>query len=346
MIAYHLWHSRTAAARVARSLLLAPSFAYRLAGELRLRAYRLGFLPVGRPGCPVVAVGNLSVGGTGKTPIAAWIASYYAAKGVTPGVVLRGYGGDEAQVHRELTPEARVVENPDRMAGVNEARKLGAQVVILDDAFQRLDVARDLNLLLVSAESGNSVPWLLPAGPWREPWREAARADFIVVTRKVADRETAGAVAARAAALLGEDRVAEAHLHIGRLETLEGSRLVAPGEIAGGRLLAVCAVADPVSFRQQLATFSCRVNLMAWRDHHAYQARDLERIRAKARHFDYVVVTAKDAGKLARHWRGGEPEILVARQEVCWERGLGELQRRLDAVLALGVERLSGCTTL
>src|SRR5256885_12924985 len=83
---------------------------------------------------PTIAVGTLSVGGTGKTPLAAWIASYCAAHGRTPGILLRGYGGDEPLVHRRLVPQAVVGADPHRVAGAVPARAPGAQVLVPDEA--------------------------------------------------------------------------------------------------------------------------------------------------------------------------------------------------------------------
>ncbi len=117
---------------------------------------------------PSVAIGNLSVGGSGKTPIAGWIATYFADQGHRPAILLRGVGGDETLVHRELVPRAIVVPDPDRVAGAVRAVAAGADVLVLDDAYQRLDVARDLNICVVSAETRVAVRWPLPAGPWRE----------------------------------------------------------------------------------------------------------------------------------------------------------------------------------
>ena len=90
-----------------------------------------------------------------------------------PGILLRGYGGDEALVHQHEVPEAVVVADPDRAAGAERALAQGAQVLVLDDAYQRLDVRRDFNIAVVSAETTRAVRWSLPAGPWREGWRRS-----------------------------------------------------------------------------------------------------------------------------------------------------------------------------
>ncbi len=190
-----LWTSRRPDARLARLALLPVSGLWRLAMDTRRLAYRRGWFPVRDLPLPSVAVGNLTVGGSGKTPIAIWIARHYVERGVRPGILLRGYGGDEVLVHQHSVPEAVVVADPDRAAGAERALANGAQVLVLDDAYQRLDVHRDLNVLVMSAETTRAVRWPLPAGPWREGWAALDRADAVIVTRKRATPEAALALA-------------------------------------------------------------------------------------------------------------------------------------------------------
>src|SRR4029077_17671057 len=133
---------------------------------------------------PTVAVGNLTVGGAGKTPIAAWIADWLLRHRARPAILLRGYGGDEPLVHARLVPQAIIQANPDRGRGAALARGAGADVLVLDDAYQALGVSRDLNLALVAVEQLRYAPWPLPAGPWREGWSALNRANGIIVTRK------------------------------------------------------------------------------------------------------------------------------------------------------------------
>jgi tetraacyldisaccharide 4'-kinase len=237
---------------------------------------------------PTIAVGNLSVGGTGKTPLAAWIAAYCVARGRTPGILLRGYGGDEPLVHRRLVPRAVVVANPDRVAGAVAARAQGAQVLVLDDAYQLLGVGRDLNIAVVSAESAAGSPWPLPAGPWREGRDALGRADLMVVTRKWASAETAGALADR----LGRGRkgvpVCTAWLAVSHLEGMRSGGRQELAVLAGRRVVAAAGIADPESFAQQLGTAGASVQLVAYQDHHAYRPADLERLVQAAAGGDYV----------------------------------------------------------
>src|SRR6185369_11512040 len=102
---------------------------------------------------------------------------------------------DEVLVHRQTVPEACVVANADRMAGARQALAEGAQVLVLDDAYQRLDVRRDYNIAVVSADMSDVACWPLPAGPWREGWDALGRADAVIVTRKRAPADAALALA-------------------------------------------------------------------------------------------------------------------------------------------------------
>jgi tetraacyldisaccharide 4'-kinase len=329
-------------ARLARLLLLPLAGLYWVA--MKLRAARLARGGVRLP-LPTIAVGNLSVGGTGKTPLASWIARYCAARGRRPGILLRGYGGDEQLVHRRLAPEAIVVANPDRVAGARAAREAGADVLVLDDGYQLLEVARDLNVAVVSTESGAGSPWPLPAGPWREGWDALTRADLIVVTRKHASAALANRLADRLAhatrradAGAGEGAGAEPPVAIAWLavERLEGMRSGTPqalDSLVGRRVLAAAGIADPESFAAQLRATGADVQLLAYQDHHSYHRADLERLARAAAGGDYVVVTEKDAVKLRERWPAEVAEPLVAVLGVRWERNGRALEQAVDRVL-------------
>jgi tetraacyldisaccharide 4'-kinase len=323
-----LWGD-SAVARVARLPLLPLGAAYWAA--MRLRAARPR--SVARLPLPAIAVGNLSVGGTGKTPLAGWIAGYCAARGRTPGILLRGYGGDELLVHRRLAPQAIVVANPDRVVGATAARAQGAQVLVLDDAYQLLGVARDLNIAVMSAEGAAGSPWPLPAGPWRERWDALGRADLIVVTRKCAAPATAAALADRLARVRPGVPVCTVWLALGHLEGMQSGTRLDPMALAGRRVVAAAGIAEPESFAGQLAAAGASVQLVAYQDHHPYDQADVERLAQAGARGDYVVVTEKDAVKLRGRWPGGAPEPLVAMLAVRWERNGRALEDALESVL-------------
>ncbi|HET9294878.1 MAG TPA: tetraacyldisaccharide 4'-kinase [Gemmatimonadales bacterium] len=326
-----LWTSRRLDARLARLALLPASGLWGAGMAVRRVAYRRGWLPTHDLPLPSVAVGNLTVGGSGKTPIAAWIAKHYAARGLKPGILLRGYGADEALVHRHDVPEAVVVPDPDRVAGAERALANGAEVLVLDDAFQRLDVRRDLNVLVLSAEAGRAVRWLLPAGPWREGWGAMARADAVVVTRKRATAEAALLLAREA-----QDRVAGpvavVHLGFHHLEGLLSGEPQPVELIRGRRVVAASAIGDPDAFVAQVKGTGAQVQVATWKDHHAFRDEDVAWLAHAARRADHVILTAKDAVKLRDRWPASAPEPLVAVLDVRFEEGDTEFVAALDAV--------------
>ncbi len=330
-----LWGSRAPLARGVRAALLPFAGVYDGAMRLRARAYATRVRRTERLPLPAIAVGNLSVGGTGKTPLAAWIAAYALRHGARPAILLRGYGGDETRVHERLTPGVIVVADPDRRAGAARARAAGATVLVLDDAFQRLDVARDVNIAVLSAEGEQAARWPLPAGPWREGWWALARADLIVVTRKRASAGAAQDLAARLGGACPGTPVAVAHLALGRLTTLRSGQLVAPGALVGKRVVAAAGVGDPASFAAQIGALGATVRLEAFPDHHAYGAADVARLVRAAAAADYLMVTEKDAVKLHARWPADAREPLVGHLEVDWETQGEAVRGALDRVLAV-----------
>jgi tetraacyldisaccharide 4'-kinase len=328
-----LWTSARVDARLARAALLPVAGLWRAWTSARAVAYRRGWFPQHELPLPSVAVGNLTVGGSGKTPVAMWIAKYYAEHGQTPGILLRGYGGgDEVRVHARALPTAHVVADPDRVAGAERALARGASVLVLDDAYQRLDVRRDLNVLVVSAETTRAVHWPLPAGPWREGLGEARRADLVVVTRKRASREAAETLAADLRARTSCP-VTLAHLGLARLEGLRSGRVVPPSTLAGRRVVAASAVADPEAFVTQTKATGAAVQVATWKDHHEYRQEDVDWLVHAARRADHVVVTEKDAVKLRERWPADAPEPLVAVLDLTWEDGGDSVAVALDAVV-------------
>lgn len=327
-----LWTARTVGARAARAALVPASGLWHAGMALRGMAYRRGWMATHELPMPSVAIGNLSVGGSGKTPLAGWVARHYVSSGIRPGILLRGVGGDEVLVHREAIPEAIVVANPDRVAGAALAVAGGAQVLVLDDAFQRLDVARDLNICLVSAETSRAVPWRLPAGPWREGFDALARADALVITRKRADAETARQLAERLAPRVAGP-VAIVRLDLAVLEGLTSGAPQAISALAGKRVVAASAIADPDAFVTQVKRTGAQVQVATWKDHHQFRDEDIAWLAHAARRADHVVITAKDAVKLRGRWPASVPEPLVARLAVTFEAGESELRAALDRVI-------------
>ena len=277
-------------------------------------------------GVKVVSVGNLVIGGTGKTPISAWVARALEARNLKPAIVSRGYGKDELILHSRWNPDTPVVAGSDRLEATRLAGAGGADVVVLDDGFQHRRIDRDFDIVLLSAE--DAFPgYLLPTGPYRESIQSLQRAHAVVVTRRTATRRVAEEVVARAKAIAPNVVTAIVHLAPVSWNDLRGCPVAAPE----GNVLAVAAIARPIEFRENIARMiKGTVELMSFPDHHEYQLDDIERMRRLA-HGRMVVVTEKDAVKLAQYAEMlGDIRMLV--QEVRWEFGRKEIEGELDKV--------------
>jgi tetraacyldisaccharide 4'-kinase len=236
------------AAHAASAALLPLEAAFRAGSMLRNRAYDAGLLRVRRAPVPVVSVGNLVVGGAGKTPVAAWLAARLQEWGMRPAIALRGYGEDEVLLHRELNPDVPVYANPRRIVAAREAADAGCDVVVLDDGFQHRGLARDLDVVLVPAENWSATPRMLPCGAWREPPRALRRAQVVVVTRKTAEATSAAGVARDVQRVAPEAAVVHCALRATRLMPLHGGETRPLESLADADVLAVAGVAPPEPF--------------------------------------------------------------------------------------------------
>jgi len=217
---------------VVRLALVPLSLPYVAIVRVRATAYRRGVLRAKRLILPTVAVGNLSVGGTGKTPLAAWIARRYVGQGRTPGILLRGYGGDEPLVHRRLVPEGVVVAHPDRVAGAVRARAAGADILVLDDLksfrprevlkrgaaprFTKLE-APEWVRQTVSVAPVDAGSFRVPAGPRKIRVMRVIPAQLLTGVEAVEPAVRDGAVVADASRDLVKIAVVERHHASGRV---------------------------------------------------------------------------------------------------------------------------------
>jgi tetraacyldisaccharide 4'-kinase len=296
--------------------------------------YDSGLFPEEKFSVAVVSVGNLSVGGTGKTPVAAWIAQTLAQRGIRPGIVLRGYGGDETLVHQRLNANIPVIVAPNRPAGIREAIARGAKVVILDDAFQHRRAARDADVLLVDADSWSGAPRLLPAGPWREPLRSARRASLIIITRKTADKETLDSARRAVAAAAPNVPIALVHLLPGELRSTSTGQTLPLHALRGADLTAIAAIARPESFFRQLTELGAVVRPHSFADHHAFTSSEAKDLAAQATSSDFVVCTLKDAVKLESIWPAEAGSLWYVSQRLRVEDGQHQIDRMLDNLLS------------
>jgi len=291
------------------SALLSPlSLLFRTAVALRRTAYAAGIAAVHRLPVPVIVVGNVTAGGTGKTPAVLWLAHHLREHGYRPGIVSRGYGGTQASP-RHVTPDSDPYafgDEPVLLArrsgspvwtGVDRAATARAllaaeptcNVLVSDDGLQHYGLGRDLEICVLDGARGLGNGWLLPAGPLREPPSRLATVDAIVIN---GGTEAPGAMGAGAAG----------HPEIPRFGmTLEGRELynlvnrghrIGPDLLRGRRLHAVAGIGDPGRFFRHLQDLGLEFVAHSFPDHHPYRATDIEYAEA-----DAIVMTEKDAVK-------------------------------------------------
>ena len=309
---------------LSQPVLRAASWAFRGVVRARDLGYDAGLLGVTWVDRPVISIGNLTAGGTGKTPLAIYIARLLAARGRHVAVVSRGYGaqrrpidgapvvvshrgrlhapveeaGDEPLLIAGRT-RATVVVCPDRVQAARAAVALGAEVIVADDAFQHRRLGRDLNVLVADARAPFGNGLMLPAGPLREPMEAARRADLVVANHgaHVAESEPASAWAG---ALGGMPRldVRVVATSIGAIDGRSGE----PASALDGRRVAILAgIARPHRFEASVQALGAHIVHRAFfRDHAWLRPEQLERVDAAARSAgaELIVTTEKDAVRL------------------------------------------------
>jgi len=329
-----VWYGDSSGARLGRAALWPAEQLYTAAVRLRGAMYDRGLLPIRAAPIPVLAVGNITVGGTGKTPITAWAVTQLRERGARPAVVLRGYGGDEPLVHERLNPGVPVVCDPDRVRGAQTAHTAGADCVVLDDAFQHRRLARTADWVLVSAERFACTMHALPAGPLRERPAALARATLAIVTRKTASVDRASEVADRIESVVGTPAAVVYLTPDALIDARDGTSRTLDA-LRGARVVAVAAVGEPDAFFAQLRDLGTHdLRAVAFPDHHAFTAADVAQLVHSAAAADAVVCTLKDAVKLAPQWPAWAAPLWYVSQRAEVERGAHHLDASLALVLA------------
>lgn len=310
------------AAVLLRGLLRAAEEPYRLAVRWRNQRYDSGRAKVHHVAIPVICVGNLTLGGTGKTPLVKWLARRLVERGLRVAIVSRGYHAagddhnDEALELQQALPGVPHVQNADRVAAAKQAiEDIECQAIVLDDGFQHRRLARDCDIVLLDALEPFGFEHVFPRGTLREPLAGLRRAHAVCLSRadalSSADREV---IRRRVAELAPQADWCECIHAASELVNAIGDQQPLTA-LAGRRVLAFCGIGNPAGFRHTLASIGCEV--VAWRefpDHHRYDDHDLAELRAAAGRYqaDVVACTQKDLVKLRQLELAGRPLWAVA----------------------------------
>ncbi|HKN74329.1 MAG TPA: tetraacyldisaccharide 4'-kinase [Candidatus Acidoferrum sp.] len=274
-------------------------------GYVRIRAwlYEKGWLKQRHLRGKVISVGNLTVGGTGKTPMVLWLAEKFLAEGKRVAILSRGYRGsagtsDEIELmkHR-LQNRVTFGVGKDRFAeGQRIEQQQPIDVFLLDDGFQHLSLARDLDIVMLDGSRKLKDQWLLPSGVLREPISACRRADILVVTRKTERPDIEAGDAHKYSIFYAQTRLLGFRRHGSRSGLLDLS------EIGHGPFFAFCGIGNPQAFFNDLSHWHVPVaGESIFRDHHRYSAVDLQRLEKSAQGAGAIafVTTEKDAKNLA-----------------------------------------------
>jgi tetraacyldisaccharide 4'-kinase len=323
---------------VTHPFLYAPAKLYELGVRARAALYENNLLETRSLNAPVISVGNLTVGGSGKTPCVAFLARFLRDEGCEVAVLSRGYkresrgrvevsngreilcgpneSGDEPFLLANLCPGARVVVDRDRYAaGKWLEDRMRISVFILDDGYQHLRLARDLNLLLIDASEPLDQAKVIPFGRLREPITAMRRADAVIVTRsdQPFDRHALEHAIGRFAR--ADTPVFYARHKMTELIRLDGAGVVSPVDFARKRVAAMSGVARPDRFVADLEGLGMEIALRRdFDDHHRYTRKELSEIveRAREARAEAVITTEKDAANLPAGFAGSSATPVFA----------------------------------
>jgi tetraacyldisaccharide 4'-kinase len=337
--------------KLKRALAWLPATLYELAVRLRVAVYETSYRTPRRLEAVVISVGNITLGGTGKTPLVEYIARYLRSQDRRVAILTRGYGrrsagmqtlnaggpatdtdasrqasatsysetGDEPLMLARALPDVPIVIHKDRFqAGQWAASALGADVLVLDDAYQHLRLARDLNILLIDASDPFGGFKMVPFGRLREPLYGIKRADVVIVTR--ADRPFDQAQTQAIIRHFCGDKVPVMYITSGitRLRLLESGAMYDLEAFTGWNAAALCGIGNPQAFAEDI--LRAGINIVSenfFRDHHPFTQADLDRATAEAQQAaaDMIITTEKDAVRLEGLRHGAVP-LYAAQMEI------------------------------
>jgi tetraacyldisaccharide 4'-kinase len=325
-----------------RGLLRLAETPYALAMRIRNRRYDTGSAESHDVGVPVISVGNLTLGGTGKTPLVEWIARKLRQSHVRVAIVSRGYGAEESGYNDEALelelslPDVPHLQNPDRVSAARVAvEELEMQLILLDDGFQHRRLKRDLDIVLLDASEPFGFEHVFPRGTLREPLAGLARADVVVLSRAdMATREQRDVIKSRVRQYAPNAVWCEVEHRVATLINSNGHE-VSTEMLKGKRVAAFCGIGNSAGFRHTLSSLRCDV--VAWRefpDHHNYTRDDVASLSEWGQQADVLVCTRKDLVKLRVPTMGSIP-LWAVKIEIGFQASEAEFEERIAQLTEL-----------
>ena len=275
---------------------------------LRNFLYSKGWLKAYRANAVVISIGNITVGGTGKTPLVIRLCELLGKKDISCAILTRGYKtkkgkfSDEPAIFAESCPDAKVIVNPDRVAGAKEAvEKFGAKALIMDDGFQHRRLARDVDVVTIDGTQPFGYGRMLAAGLLREPIASLKRADAVIITRCDQISETELTQLEERLRQANPDMIIARSVHVPISAKSMSGEEISIDELKGKSIFAFCGIGNPDAFLNTLEKLGANpVGSKIYNDHYQYTNNDIADIYEEAGHFqaDLILSTQKDRTKI------------------------------------------------
>jgi tetraacyldisaccharide 4'-kinase len=346
--------SKGAGAAIARFFLRVVSSGYAAIIGVRNLLYSKEWLKVHRANVPVISVGNITVGGTGKTPTVIWLYHLLTKNNIPCAILTRGYKvtqnlklktqnyGDEPAILAENCPAAKVIVNPDRVAGAEEAiNKCGAQVLIMDDGFQHRRLGRDLDIVAIDATCPFGYGRLLPAGLLREPVSALKRADAAIITRAdQINKDDLDMLEAKLQHINPKMAIARS-IHKAICTKAMYQEQISVEKLRGKKIFAFCGIGNPDAFLASIRRLGAeQMGSKIYNDHYAYTDADIYDIYEEARYLsaELILTTQKDWTKIStKKLPAADIPFAYLAVELAFTAGEKELKQLIEKVLGCSI---------
>lgn len=342
------------AAAFLRLFLRAAAWFYSTVIRVRNLLYSKGWLKTHRVKAVVISVGNITAGGTGKTPFVIWLYKFLQQDKIQCAILIRGYKThtqeeassiehrasrtDEPEVLAESCPQAEVIVNPDRVAGAREAvDKFGAKVLIMDDGFQHRRLGRDLDIVTIDATCPFGYGKVLPAGLLREPISALERADAVVITRCDRTDESELSRLEEKLEAVNPGIIIARSIHKPVCVKSLDNKEINIGELKNKKIFAFCGIGNPDAFISTIKKLGANlVGSKIYNDHHRYSENDIADIceQTERSNADLILTTQKDLSKLKIQNSEFRPQFAYLAIKLKFVVGEDKLKGLIEKILA------------